>query len=513
VSRVARSALNFAASTGASVVGMLAAFVATPIVLRELGADRLGAFRAATEWAGYLALLELGVAGALAPLIAQAAAAGDRERLGAILAAGARAYVRVALWTLLAGIALWAVLPVLVRVPPELEGELRVGFGLAIGAAVFLPLAIYRPLADALQRGYLVSALLGVQVTLTAAACALAALSGWGLPGQFGVTAACALIVPLGLLAVFRRVAPPSALLRRPPELDAEARRLRGLNRTTLVYQLVGRVCVFTDNIVIGLFLGPAAVASFFLTTRLPQDASAKVQAVGSATWAGLAELHHSGNHELFRRRLTELTRLTAVLAGAVVIPLAALTAPFVSLWVGPAQYAGDTVVALAILNGVLLPVFSLWGWVFTGTGRVAVLVPYMIGQGVLNLAVSLVATWLVGLPGPLIGTAFVNLLYNPVMLGRLLRAEFGVRPREVVLAALLPLVPAAMILGVLVVEHAAWPGESWGRLAGEFIAAAGLYLVVAWRLVLGDSERATLGGLVRRALGRSSSTPAGTAP
>ena len=499
MSRVARSALNFAASTGASVVGMLAAFVATPIVLRELGADRLGAFRAATEWAGYLALLELGVAGALAPLIAQAAAAGDRERLGAILAAGARAYVRVAIWTLLAGLSLWAVLPALVRVPPELEGELRVGFGLALGAAVFLPLAIYRPLADALQRGYLVSGLLGIQVTLTAAACALAALSGWGLPGQFGVTAACSLIVPLGLLVVFRRVAPPSALLRRPPELDAEARRLRGLNRTTLVYQLVGRVCLFTDNIVVGLFLGPAAVASFFLTTRLPQDASAKVQAVGGATWAGLAELHHSGNHELFRRRLTELTRLTAVLAGAVVVPLAALTAPFVSLWVGPAQYAGDTVVALAILNGVLLPVFSLWGWVFTGTGRVAVLVPYMIGQGVLNLGLSLLATWLVGLPGPLIGTALVNLLYNPVMLGRLLRAEFGVRLREVFTAAVLPLLPAAIVLAALFATRSAWPGESWVRLAVEFAAAAGVSLLVAWRLVLGESERTLLRSVLRR--------------
>jgi O-antigen/teichoic acid export membrane protein len=499
VSRVARSALNFAASTLASAVGVLAAFVATPVVLRELGADRLGAFRAATEWAGYLALLELGVAGALAPLIAQAAAAGDRDRLGALLAAGVRAFVRVALGTLLAGLALWFVIPTLTRVPAELEGELRLGFALTVGAAVFLPLGVYRPLADALQRGYLVSALLGVQAAATAAGCALAALAGWGLPGQFGVTAGCALVVPLGLLAAFRRVAPPAALLRRPAGIDAEARRLRGLNRTTLVFQLVGRVCLFTDNVVIGLFLGPAAVASFFLTTRLPQAASAQVQAVGGATWAGLAELHHSGRHELFRRRLTELTRLTAVLAGAAVVPLAALTAPFVALWVGPDQFAGGAVVALAVLNGVLLPIFSLWGWVFTGAGRVGVLVPYMIGQGVLNLGISLLATWLVGLPGPLIGTAFVNLLYNPLMLTRYLRAEFGVRPRGVLLAAVAPLVPAAVVLAALFAAHSAWPGESWARLACEFAAAAGAYLLLAWRLVLGESERETLRRLARR--------------
>jgi hypothetical protein len=201
------------------------------------------------------------------------------------------------------------------------------------------------------------------------------------------------------------------------------------------------------------------------------------------------------------------LTRLTAVLAGAVIVPLAALTAPFVALWVGPEQYAGDLVVGLAVFNGVLLPVFSLWGWVFTGTGRVGVLLPYMVGQGVLNLGASLVATWLFGVPGPLIGTALVNLVYNPWLLGRLLHGEFGVSPRAVISATLLPLVPAALILGGLAAVRVTWPGEySWWRLAAEFAACAALYLIVAWRLVLGDGERRAIRGLAGRKSGRTSS-------
>jgi O-antigen/teichoic acid export membrane protein len=499
MSRVARSALNFAASTLASAIGVVTAFAATPIVLRELGADRLGAFRAATEWMGYLGLLELGMAGALAPLLAHAAATGDRARFAVILAAGVRAYFRVTLWILLAGVVLWFALPELVRAPPELEGELRTGFALTIAFTLFLPLGVYRPLAEALQKGYLVSILLGVQVTVTTLGCASAALAGWGLPGQFGVTAACSIIVPLGLLTVFRRVAPPSQLLQRPPTLEAEALRLRGLNRHTLIVHLVGRVCFFTDNIVIGVFLGPAAVTSFFLTTRLPQAASGQLQAIGGATWAGLAELHHSGQLDLFRRRLVEITRLTSVLGGMVVIPLAALTAPFVSLWVGSDQYAGDAIVALAVLNAVLFPVFSLWGWVFSGTGRIGVLLPYMIGQGVLNLSASLLATWLVGLPGPLIGTAFVNLAYSPWRLGRLMWNVFGMSPWSMFGAVVVPLLPAVVVVGGLFAAREFWPAPSWWQLAFALGLSSGVCLLLAWQLVLGNAERATLRNLIRR--------------
>jgi O-antigen/teichoic acid export membrane protein len=252
-------------------------------------------------------------------------------------------------------------------------------------------------------------------------------------------------------------------------------------------------VCLFTDNIVVSLFLGPAAVASFFLTTRLSQAACGQVQSVGNATWAGLAELYHTGQHDLFRQRLIELTRVAAVLGGAGIVPLTALTRPFISLWVGPEQYAGNLVATLAVLNGVLLSIFSLWGWVFAGLGRLGLLLPYAICQGMLNLTLSIIATWLVGITGPLIGPAVLNLVFIPWYFSHLLRREFAISRRELFSATLLPLIPATIILGALIAGYAVWPGISWVRLGFEFCAAAAVYLLIAWRWVLGESERRML--------------------
>jgi O-antigen/teichoic acid export membrane protein len=338
-----------------------------------------------------------------------------------------------------------------------------------------------------------------------ATGCVLAAYSGWGLIGQFGVTAACTLIPTLGLLFILRRVAPLGELLKPGVDISEPARRIRGLNRDTLVFQLVGRICIYTDTIVIALFLGPVTVVAFFLTTRLTVAAVGQVQSVGAATWAGLAELYQAGQLDLFRQRLRELTKLAAVLAGAGIVPLAALTGPFVGLWVGPEHYAGDPVAVLAVLNAFLLAIFGLWGWVFIGTGQVRRLIPYMIGQGVLALSVSLAATALFGVAGPPMGMAVVNLVYNPWVLSRYLRSDFGLRQGDLFAAVLAPFALSGIVLGLLFAVRHAWPEYSWARLGGEFAAAAILYLAAAWRFVLAEPERVLFRELIARLRQRGS--------
>ena len=71
--------------------------------------------------------------------------------------------------------------------------------------------------------------------------------------------------------------------------LAEPGRRLRSLSRLVFFQGALGRVCVCTDNIVVGYFLGPAAVATLYLTQRLIQTVTAQLQGVGGATWAGLA--------------------------------------------------------------------------------------------------------------------------------------------------------------------------------------------------------------------------------
>ena len=104
------------------------------------------------------------------------------------------------------------------------------------------------------------------------------------------------------------------------------------------------------------------ALGAFFLTQRLAQLAQAQLQALGSATWAGMAQLHAQGEHALFRARLVELTRLTVVLGASVLVPIVVYNPRFVAMWVGPVQFAGMTLTSISALNALLLSVTALWG-------------------------------------------------------------------------------------------------------------------------------------------------------
>ncbi|HEY2159021.1 MAG TPA: hypothetical protein VGH33_25555, partial [Isosphaeraceae bacterium] len=107
--RSRNAALNFATSLGFTVVTLLGAMVSSRLIVHWVGKDRFGNYRTLTEWFGYLALLELGLGGAVGPLLSRSLSTGDRATLRATLAAAMRAY----LWVMAAAIAVGSVLVVL----------------------------------------------------------------------------------------------------------------------------------------------------------------------------------------------------------------------------------------------------------------------------------------------------------------------------------------------------------------------------------------------------------------
>ena len=163
---------------------------------------------------------------------------------------------------------------------------------------------------------------------------------------------------------------------------------------------------MLSDNIVISLILGPAAVVPFWLTQKLASLAQNQFLSIGNSTWAGLVELHTRGETQKFQARLLELTGLVSGLSLAVLAPLAAYNKSFITLWVGETNYAGTAVTLLVCLNVWLWGILHLWGWVLQGTGHLTAWTPYALAFLSVNLAASIGGTYVVGLAGPLLGTA-----------------------------------------------------------------------------------------------------------
>jgi O-antigen/teichoic acid export membrane protein len=497
VSRSRRAAWTFALSLVGTASGAAAALITTPLLLHYLGDERVGAYRVAVEWMGYLALLDFGITGALQVAFAKALGNGDRAGVAAAVRAGARAGLVLGVGYAVFGLALAFAAPHMLRgLSPEVGAELRLGLLIALVAVVWAPLIAFRPLAEADQRGYVVQTALIVQCWLTVGLVVGLAAAGAGLPGQF---LAVAIGNGIGLLILVWDA------VRRYPEILARAAPAVALpvafSGAMFLFNLLSRIGLHSDAIIVGLTLGPIAVVAFTVTQRLLLLADAQVMALGAAAWAALAELYHQGQTERFNHRLTQLTRWTGVLGFALIVPLVAATRPFVGLWVGPGRYGGDLLVAATATYVWAHTAAALWTWPLVTTGRVRAVLPvYFVGIPLI-VALSVSGSLWLGVAGPAlasaVGVGTVWLWWLP----RLLRREFGtpLRPlaRAVIGPALLglPLAAGSYFLSAqFPVNELAIPvWARWVVLAGAMAVAAVVYFVLAWFLVLPREDRDVL--------------------
>jgi O-antigen/teichoic acid export membrane protein len=500
--RARRAALNYATGVLFTAVTMVVGLVALPFLLEWLGEERYGAWRAATDWYGYLSLLELGIGGALLPLLARAVGQDDRAATRMTMGAGIRAYARQTGLMVLGGLILVIAIRYLVPVSEYNRPDITRAALVATAALLLTPLLPFRHLTEARQQGYRVNLLLLFQSLIITSAALLLAYSGWGITGQ---------MLALLLGGVFFFGVLTAGELRRDPGMARAAlgtvrqseawRELWQLNRPTLIRQLCGRVSVMSDRIIVAALLGPAMVVPLFVTQRLAELAQGQMQGIGTATWAGLAELNTRGERDTFNARLLELTGLVAAWSIAVLAPIAAYNHHFVSLWVGGERYAGNLVTVVVCVNGLLLALITLWDWAFGGTGLVARLVRVSIVSTVINLGLSLSLTPRFGVAGPLLGTMCATLLTAAWYVPVLLRRTFGIALGALARSIALPLawgVPYVLALWHLAHSRAA---IGWGMLALEMAAGVLAYLAAWWLLMLSAEQRAVNLARVRSVL------------
>jgi O-antigen/teichoic acid export membrane protein len=499
-SRTKKSAWNFGSGLAFTAVTLAVGVFSTPLLLRWLGAVQFGAFRVLTDYGAYLALLDLGLAGALSARLAVAIGRGDANNTRALVVAGLRLYlVPTFLIALVGGLWIWA-LPHLIAADAIGVGRLRLAGLVFLIPSLLTPLLVFRWVVESEQRTYLITALLTGQSLSMTVLLVGAAWMGWGLLGQVAAAGAVQIGFVLAVCLLVLHRYPGIFRERAAAEVKSD---LWSLNWPTFVFNLTGRVGLLTDNLVVAWALGPAAVAAFFLTQRLAQIALGQLQGIGNATWAGLVELYAQRQEENFRERLLELTSLVSSLSICVLAPIAAYNHHFIARWVGAATFAGEAVSVLACVNIWFWAVFSLWGWPISGTGNIRRYMPYAMVCAAVNLAVSIAGVLRFGLVGPLAGTLAGFVLIQSWAMTRVLGQLFGIKAGALWRAALSPFLWGAPLLAALwFVGHRHTP-QGWIMLLGEMAVAGMIGLLLWWTIQLPAERRSLWWGRVRIALGQ----------
>ena len=503
VNRTHRATWNYLTSLLAMVVTSLTGIITTPLIIGWLGNARYGAWKVLFDASGFLALLELGVGGSLSAMLAKAVNSGDVTSVRRVLMVGMRVYVLIALAMFAVGLAAMPFLGFL-GLAPEWMNDLRWGWILVLAGMFFLPISPMRTIMDTEQRGYWNNLLILCQLLLTTALSLVLAYHGWGITGQMlaPFLAQVPVVILLLSLALIRFPGLIGQFVYGATDRETWAAFWK-LNTPNLIYNLCGRISQFTDSIVLGFVMGPQMVPLLVTTQRLASLIQGQMQSVGSATWAGLAQLHFRGEHELFNRRLIELSGLIAMLSAAALVPVVVWNAPFVRLWMhSDDYYAGNLTTYLAVGNAGMLAILSFWGYCLTSTGRVRYLVPPYVFNAVLNLPLSIICARTIGVPGPLLGTFVSYAGINVWWVSWLLHKEFQTPLQPLARALLKPLVIAVPYGFGLRYLAGLYPPVGWTALVAEVSCACLGFLALSWCTILTRSERQQWIGRLRSFLG-----------
>jgi O-antigen/teichoic acid export membrane protein len=469
-----------AGSNSAAFIAMLAvSFVLAPIVLQSLGDAQYGAWSFAESFVAYLTLFDMGVAAALVRFVPRALARDDIDQLTRYYSASLLFFVGGAIAALIIGIGFaFFVLDHFLK-----NGQFHAQFRglfliLVLNFALTLPLSVYPALLDGLGR-FTFKSLVRTGVLLARVPLTLAVIRTDSRLINLGYVILTCSLVESALFAagVFHWL---PGLRCRPKTVDrATIRQIAAYSRDAMAAMFAGRLAFHTDAFVIGPFLGAAAITPFSFPAKLVEMGKAVLRSATTTLTATFSSLEAAGEHDRLRSTFLVGSRAAWYAALPIQIGLFFLGPTFLRLWIGSAYAEAGTPVLLALASVLSLTIAqSVASRVLYGTGRLRAFAVATLGDGVANLALSLLLVGPLGILGVALGTAIPHAAFClgiVVYVCRIVDATLKAYLRQLVG----PLV--AVVFPTAVWGTMAWRGiNGWGTLfVGGLAGIAGHALVV----------------------------------
>jgi O-antigen/teichoic acid export membrane protein len=478
-----QSLLDYAARLG---VGL----VVTPLLVSRLGRDLFGVWEMLNRLIGYMSAADGRPTEALRLVIATKQAAVDP--LEHRRAVGSALVVWLLFSPLLAGLGsvlVW-LSPVVTKVPPALYTTVRLAsaallVSLLLGGLASVPESVLRGMNLGYKRMGFQAGLNVIGGVLTAAAI----YAGLGLVGVagaqvalMGITGVCFWILVKHYVASFG-VARPSA---------QDVRGLLGMSAWIAIGEVVAKVALASDVIILGMVVSPVLVTTYVLTGYAGRIALGLHVFTTGAAMPGLGGVIGRGEYEWAARLRHEIMNLTWLFVTAVGATILLWNRSFLALWVGPENYAGVWPNLLIVLATAQTALVRTDAYVLDATLQPRLRVGVAAVAGLAIVGASIALTPSLGIVGVCLGVLagrLVQTVAYPLLVDRCLRRPARLPLRSIArpLTVMLLLFGATAAVGDRVLAH------HWLGWAVGVIASLALMMVVTFVAGLPADTRATV--------------------
>ncbi|MGP0073330.1 MAG: lipopolysaccharide biosynthesis protein [Bryobacteraceae bacterium] len=386
----------------------------TPFLLKHLGQHDYGLWLVGLQTLSYLVLMDFGVIAILPRETAYATGHAISGNAGHDLSELIGRTARVVLYqtplVAIAVAAMWFVVPA----PPAIRGPILVAM---VGFVVLFPLRMFQAVLHGLQETPYLGKLqfvswgisTGLMVVFVWRGIGLYALAiGWAL-GQ---------VLPAAFSFYRLKTAFPGVLPSKLPKLTrTELMRAMTSGSWISLSQVAQMLVVGTDFIIIGRFLGAAAVVPYACTQKLINVLANQPHLIMEMAMPGLSQMKTSENRDRIFRVCNALALSMLTASGAVVCVYVAVNHSFVTWWIGESQFGGQ-MLTFALAASLLLrqwnttSIYTIFALGYERRISITTLV-----EGLVNLAAALILVrWLgpIGAPlGTILGVCLISIPGN----------------------------------------------------------------------------------------------------
>lgn len=473
--------------------------VVTPVLVGGLGRSLFGAWEMLSRLTGYVTAVDGRSPQALRAVVAWRQAQGDE--------ATQRRYVGAALvvWLLFlpavlgAGAVLAWLAPAATDAAPAERGAVRATAAWLVAGFALLGLAT---IPEAVLRGMnLGYRRMGVQAGIVVAGGALtiaAVHGGLGLPGVAAAQAAVALLTGACFLVVVKRNVPWFGVAR---PTRAEVRPLLALSAWHGLGDVVAKLLLASDVIILGLFTSTETVAVYVLTAYAARVAVGIHEMAVTSAMPGLGGLVGAGESARAAAARAELLAFTFVFALTAAGAIALWNRAFLALWIGPGHYAGGWANLLIALLAVQTALIRADAYLLDAMLEPRRRVQVALGAAVTSLSLAALLTPAFGVPGLCLGMLAGRLVQSigyPRAVGARLAPAAPGRVRGVARALERPALASAAVLGACAWLGERLPAAGWAAWAAGTAASVPVLAAAAAFAGLPGHARARLARRLR---------------
>jgi O-antigen/teichoic acid export membrane protein len=423
----------------------------SPFLIHHLGEAGYGVWVLVQSTVSYMYFMDLGLRTTVVRFSAQAQARGDHDEVNNVVSAAL--WIRV--WTAGAVIAvaiiLVAILPHVFRIPIQYQLTARVALILAATTvASALVFSVFPAVLSGLGRFDLLGTIDLAQVSIVSLGLVPIIRTGHGLIAMASWQLSVVLVFNLVTMAVCFRTYPPLRLRFRKPETKL-LRSLWSLGLYVIITNGAGQLILYTDNVVVGAFIGVAAVSYYAIAGKMVEYIRQIAVSILKYVMPLASSFGARNEHARLRQLHLRGTQALLLITYPVVITLIIRGDTLLRVWIS-AKFSAEATPVLQILSltiAIMLANANVNGLTLA-LNRQRTLAFVSLGEGVANLFLSIILVQRIGVIGAAVGTlipsTITSFFFWPRYLCRMLDMSTVEYLREGWLRPVVALIPFALV-------------------------------------------------------------------